>query len=192
MQEKNVHEDDVVLEEAGDTSFDTLDIEEEEELSADKLKRLREKLRASEQEKKEQQDGWQRARADFLNYKRRVEEESSRKQELSTARSVETLLPLLDSFALATKGKSWDEADSGFKAGFLMIQSQLTGILKELGAESIHPTGEPFNPHLHEAIAEVEADDEQEHMIIETVQPGYSVNGTTIRAARVVVGKKRS
>jgi molecular chaperone GrpE len=193
MEEKNekLHEE-MVLEDAPDALEETLELEEEEELSQERIKKLRAKLRACEAEKQEHLDGWQRSRADFLNYKRRAEEEGKRREEVSTAHSIETLLPLLDSFTLATKGKAWDEADAGFKAGFQMIQSQLTSILKELGAESIIPTGEVFNPHEHEAIAEVEVDDEQEHIIIETVQPGYKIGSSTVRVARVVVGKKRS
>ncbi|MFM2374147.1 MAG: hypothetical protein RLZZ234_142 [Candidatus Parcubacteria bacterium] len=192
MEEKNENtHDDIEVVTGRDEVHDDIEIADEEELSLDKMKKLREKLRVCEHDKQEYLEALQRSRADFLNYKRRTEDEVKKRDSSGTARSVETLLPLLDSFALATKGTAWDTADAGFKAGFVMIQSQLAGILKELGAESIIPTGDLFNPHEHEAIAEVEADDDKEHCIIDTVQPGYKIGSTTIRAARVVVGKKR-
>jgi len=191
MVEKNVHsDDDIVPEEGVSEGTDELELEVEEELSAAKMKQLREKLRACEKEKQEHLDGWQRARADFLNYKRRTEEDAKRQSELGTARTVESLLPLLDSFALATKGKTWDEADQNFKAGFQMIQSQLGSILRDMRVEAIDPLGATFNPHIHEAMAEVEVDDAAKvGTIIETIQPGYQIGDTVIRAARVVVGK---
>lgn len=188
MQEKNENIDDEIIIEGGeDGSVDDLEIADEEELSGDKVKKLKERLKAAEKEKHENLDGWQRSRADFLNYKRRVEEDMKRFAEMGTGRFIETLLPLLDSFALATKGTAWDEADPKFKSGFEMIQNQLTGILKDLKVEQFDPIGEAFDPRYHEAISERE-EEGSEGKVVETVQPGYKIGDTVIRPARVVVG----
>lgn len=190
MVENTNHSEDEFVPEEGAEQED-FEVEDAEELSADKVKKIREKLRASEKEKQEHLDGWQRARADFLNYKRRVEEDAKRSAEVHTARVADKLLPLLDSFALATRGPAWDGADTNFKAGFEMIQTQLTGILKDLKIEVVDPNGEPFNPYAHEAISErVVSEESAVGTIIETVQPGYKIGDTVIRPARVVVGKK--
>lgn len=191
MVDHNIHEDDdVIIENGEEVTEGELELEDEEELSAEKMKKLRDKLRTCEKEKQEHLDGWQRARADFLNYKRRTEEDMKRQGEQGVAKTVELLLPLLDSFALATKGKAWDEADTGFRAGFEMIRAQLDGIMKELGVEILDPTGHPFNPHDHEALSEVAVDDDsKDNTVVETIQPGYRMKDTVIRAARVIVGK---
>jgi molecular chaperone GrpE len=193
MEEKNLHsEDEVVIAEEGDLSSDELEFDASEELSLDRIKKMREKLKVCEREKQEHLDGWQRARADFLNYKRRTEEDSKRQNELTTARYIEDLLPLLDSFGLATKGKAWDEADAHFKAGFEMIRSQLDTILKDLKVERFDPLHTPFNPSYHEALSERHTDDvAHDGVVLETIQPGYKRGDTIIRAARVVVGTCR-
>lgn len=180
-------DDEIIIEGGEDTSSDDLELADEEELSADKVKKLKERLKAAEKEKQEHLDGWQRSRADFLNYKRRTEEDMKRFAEMGTGRFVETLLPLLDSFALATKGAAWDEADPKFKSGFEMIQNQLAGILKDLRVEQFDPKGESFDPRYHEAISE-RAEAGQEGKVVEVVQPGYRVGDIIIRPARVIVG----
>jgi len=192
MDEKeDIFGDEIVADEVAEGQFSDLEIEAEESLSKDKLKDLRTKLAACEKEKQEHLDGWQRSRADFLNYKRRTEEESSQKAAQGVAKYVETLLPLLDSFALATKGTAWDTADANFKKGFEMIRSQLDSILKDLKVQTIDPKGAAFDPRYHEAIMEQPVEsDAQYNTILETVQPGYQIGDTVIRAARVIVGHK--
>jgi molecular chaperone GrpE len=192
MDEKeDIFGEEIVADEVGESHFPDVELEDEEALSKDKLKDLRTKLAASEKQKQEYQGGWQRARADFLNYKRRTEEESSQKAAQGVAKYVETLLPLLDSFALATKGTAWDTADANFKRGFEMIRSQLDTILKDLKVQTIDPKGAAFDPRYHEAIMEQPVENEAQHnTILETVQPGYQIGDTVIRAARVIVGHK--
>ncbi len=187
---KDIFEDDKVESEHQEPQFSDVELEDEEATSKDKLKDLRTKLVACEKEKQEHLDGWQRARADFLNYKRRAEEEASHKSAQGVAKYVETLLPLLDSFALATKGAAWDNADQNFKRGFEMIRSQLDTILKDLKVVTIDPKGAAFDPRYHEAIMEQPVTDAAEHnIILETVQPGYMIGDTVIKAARVIVGQ---
>jgi molecular chaperone GrpE len=189
----NIKADEMIFEDEAVPTSDDLELEESEGLGADKVKAIREKLRECEKMKQENLDGWQRARADFLNFKRRTEEDAKRQSEQGVAKYVETILPLFDSFALAMKGSAWDEADTNFKYGFEMIRSQLGSILKELRVETVDPMGAPFDPRYHEAISEAEVEDEAlVQVVIETVQPGYKIGDTTIRPARVVVGKKQS
>lgn len=193
MEEKNkTFDDEMIFEETSETNSEDVEIEDEENLSGDKIKAMREKLRAAEKAKQENLDGWQRARADFLNYKRRTEEDAKRFGEYGTAKFVETLLPLFDSFTLAMQGTAWENADKNFKAGFQMIRSQLDQILRELKVETVDPKDSAFDPRYHEAISDVEVEEEKdENVVIETIQPGYMIGETTIRPARVVVGRKK-
>lgn len=189
VEKKKKSEEEIVEVPDIELNLEDLELEDEEELSGTKLKALREKLKACEKEKRENLDGWQRARADFLNYKRRTDEETSRAKDINTARFVDTILPLIESFTLAMKGKAWDEADSNFKSGFQMIRAQLDQILREYNVTTINPLNAPFDPRYHEAIGNADVSDETKHnAVIETIQPGYSIGEIVIRPARVVVG----
>ena len=193
VEKKDMFEDKIIDEVVAepDTARDDVELADEEEISASKVKDLKAKLKSCEQEKRDNLDGWQRARADFLNYKRRTEEDWRRQKEQNAATTVESILPLYDSFALAMRGKAWDDADVNFKNGFVMIRSQLENILKELNVETVDPKGVPFDPRYHEAISNKETSDPAEHnTVIETIQPGYKIGATIIRPARVIVGQK--
>lgn len=189
VEKKKKPEEEIVEISDIELNLEDLELEDEEEISGTKLKALREKLKVCEKEKRENLDGWQRARADFLNYKRRIDEDTSRAKDITTARFIETILPLIESFSLAMKGKAWIEADANFKSGFQMIRSQLDQILREYGVATINPQDAPFDPRFHEAIGNADTSDETKHnTVIETIQPGYSIGEIVIRPARVIVG----
>lgn len=173
-------------------SFDDSDItlEDSESTAADKQKVLRQKLKACEKEKLEHLDALQRTKADFLNSKRRLEEQTKRDVERATLRTLEQLLPLADSFDMAMANTEvWERADEVWRKGIEGIYSQLQSILKSHNVIAIDKTGETFNPHIHEAITEVPVDDEvAKGTIIAIVQKGYTCGETVIRPARVAVG----
>ena len=104
-------------------------IEEEvlgEESHKDKIKSLREKLKACEAEKKEYLDGWQRAKADTINSKKEWEASRSGLMNLGSEAVVEDLLPVLDSFEMAFKNKEkWEAVDENWRTGVEYIYNQL-------------------------------------------------------------------
>lgn len=164
---------------------DDINIEEESQEPGDKLKKLKEKLKKCQKEKEEYLDGWQRAKADFINSRK---EEEKRREELvkfSNFMLISEILPVFDSFDLAFSGKEENEKSS---KGFLFIKSQLEDILKKYGLEVIKALGEKFNPELHESVGEVESDKES-GIVIEEVQKGYMLNGRVLRAAKVKISK---
>ena len=136
-------------------------------------------------------NGWQRAKADFVNYKndeaRRLEDTAR----FMTRSLIQDLFPLLDSFDLALKhfGSEKTAGESEQEKGMLLIRSQMMDILKKRGLEAITVTiGEPFNPEKHEALGEVEAD-LPSGSIAEEIQKGYVLQGRVLRPARVRVAK---
>ena len=136
-------------------------------------------------------NGWQRAKADFVNYKndeaRRLEDTAR----FMTRSMMQDLFPLLDSFELALKhfGAEKTTGESEQEKGMLLIRSQMMDILKKRGLEMIAVTmGEPFNPEKHEALGEVEAD-LPSGSIAEEIQKGYTLQGRVLRPARVRVAK---
>ena len=136
-------------------------------------------------------NGWQRAKADFVNYKN---DEARRLEDTARfiARSLmQDLLPLLDSFELGLKHFSAEKTagESEQEKGMLLIRSQMMDILKKRGLEAIAVTrGELFNPEKHEALGEVEAD-LPSGAVAEEIQKGYTLQGRVLRPARVRVAK---
>lgn len=143
------------------------------------------KLAQCETEKKEYLEGWQRAKADFINYKN---EEGRRMEDM--ARYVSTgllydMLPVLDSFDLAVGHGLPPDAEKGV----LLIRSQFEDVLKKRGLERIAVSpGDAFNPEWHESIGEIESP-HAPGMIAEEVQRGYTLRGKVIRPVRVRLAK---
>lgn len=172
-----------------------VDLNEIEEKQGTFNNTLRDKLKACEAEKRDILEESQRAKADFLNAKRRLEEERKRDRERSTISHVESLIPLCDSFQVAMSHKeTWEKTDATWRKGIEGIYSQLQNILSSNSVQVIDPTGKEFSPHLHEAVSTVVVEDEKDNdKVISVVQMGYEmtkVDGTTelIRPARVVIG----
>jgi len=165
-----------------------------EEKAGNKLKKMREKLARCDEEKKQILDESQRAKADFLNARKRLEEERIRDRVRYQQKHVMEMLPLCDSFQMAMSDKeAWEKADENWRKGIEGIHTQLLKILESYGVKAVDPVGEHFDPHKHEAIGTEEVDDEKlKDTVISVVQRGYEMtHGDTaeiIRPARVTTG----
>ena len=168
---------------------------DEEERSGDKIKKMREKVARLEEEKTQLQDELQRAKADFLNARKRLEEDRVADRIRSRKQHIEELLPLCDSFQMAMNDtEAWEKADEAWRKGVEGIHTQLMSILSSYSVQVIDPTGEPFDPHKHEAMGTEEvADKKLQDTVVSVVQKGYELdnNGTAevIRPARVTTGE---
>ena len=162
-----------------------------------KIKKVKEDLKKCETEKKEYLDGWQRAKADYINFKN---DEGKRMEDMArflTSGLIQEILPVLDSFAALEshfRGESHpspDERDSAIEKGVVLIHLQFEDILKKRGLERIKvEAGEEFNPEKHEAIGEMESDMPQ-GKIAEVVQWGYLLRDRVLRPARIRLSKGR-
>ena len=155
------------------------------------IKKLKEKLKLCETDKREYLEGWQRAKADFVNA--RKEEETRRTDFAKFANRSLALqfLDLADSFDRAMANKdTWESVDQNWRLGVEHIRSKLLEILKNEGVEPFISLGEKLDPTRHEAIGEITIDTgEKEGIIIEESARGYTLYGTVIRPAQVKVGK---
>ena len=148
-----------------------------------------EKLEESEKKAAEYLAGWQRARADFLNYKKEEMERVKGFLEYASEELVLKVLPILDNFETCEKCLTCDpEKDKNVK-GLLMIKNQLRDFLKSQGAEEVKSVGQNFDPNLHEVVGETEAKDKEKGLIVEEVQKGYKINGRLLRPAKVKIIK---
>lgn len=153
------------------------------------LKALKKKLKECEKFKQEYLAGWQRARADFLNYKKDEEQRIKRFLELEREGFILELLPLLDSFEKAKKELPENLKDNDYIKGFLQIYQQFWDFLKKEGVERIESLGKKFNPNFHEAVGEVKEESKEPSIIVEEIQAGYKLKEKLLRPAKVKVVK---
>lgn len=150
---------------------------------------LKQKLADCESKRDEYLAGWQRAKADFINYKK---EEFSRLEEIAKYGSEEILrdiLTVLDSFDLGLRAL---EKGGLVEKGVYMIRSQLADVLKKRGVEKISvKAGGQFDPSVAEAIAEAESD-KPAGTILEEIESGWRLHDKILRPARVRVSKSKS
>lgn len=158
----------------------------EKELNIEDLKK---KLEECEKLKDEYLVGWQRARADLLNYKK---EELKRVGELikyADTGLILKILPILDNFAISEKTLSTELKNDENIKGLLQIKIQILDFLKNQGMEEIVALGKKFDPNFHEVVEEIEMKDKESGVVVEEIQKGYTIHGQLLRPAKVRVTK---
>jgi molecular chaperone GrpE len=191
-ENEDIHED---LGTVSEDMFDETELEDLEENSKDTIKLLKTKLKESEKEKMEHLENLHRAKAEFLNAKKRLEEEKVSNREKAVVKHIEKLLPLCDSFYMAMSNKEdWETAPSTWKKGIDGIVNQLQSLMKSYGVTEMNPLGEVFDPEKHEVLTSTEVDTEEAHnTVVGVIQNGFTrtVNdkSSVIRPARVIVGE---
>ena len=138
-----------------------------------------------------------RTKADFENYRKRVARETSEALARGKADLARQLLPALDNLerALEVDARARDsalslrESHEGLVKGVAMVRDELHSRLEGAGVESFDPTGEKFDPQLHEALSTMPAEGTESGVVLETVEKGYRLNGQVLRAAKVVVSR---
>ena len=157
------------------------DKEKKQEEALDELSKCR-------KEYDEYLDGWKRAKADLINYKKDEAKRFEAIVKFSNEALIKELINVLDSFDLALVALEVEE-DKKTQKGLYLIRQQLEDILRQNGLERIIVSvGQSFDPALQEAVATIELD-KPSGTIIEEVERGYLLNGRLIRPARVKVAK---
>ena len=174
-------EDEVIFENIEETSSFK---KKGEDKKADELETLR-------KERGEYLDGWQRAKAELVNFKKDIEQDKKKYREHAAEDLVSELIPVLDSFDMAFRDTvAWAATPENWRRGIEHIHSQLLSVLERVGVIQLNPKGEAFNPALHEPLDMKPVSDESEDGIIqEVMQKGYQLHGKLIRAPKVVVGQ---
>ena len=134
-------------------------------------------------------NNWKRAAADFENYKRRMEVERAELMEYSKEMAVVRLIPSLQSLEQVLNLAPSDEKYKDWLQGLKATIMQLEKTMEELGVVKIKTVGQPFDPHVHEAVSEQEGEEEG---IVKEIQPGFTLNGKVMIPARVIVGRKKA
>jgi molecular chaperone GrpE len=155
------------------------------------VKKLREKVKKLEEEKKEYLDLSQRTRADYMNFKKEVEQGRATDRKFATKRLITDLLPVLDAYDMAQGNKeAWEAVDKNWRIGIEYIFNQLHGVLEKEGVVPFADIGEEFDPAVHESMEHVPVEDEKENnKIVQVLQKGYKMGDTVLRPARVKTGE---
>lgn len=172
--DKHKNDEELEVVETGDgEDFETRDM-------AAALKKVKDELKECRKKAEEYLDGWQRAKADFINRRKDEEKERAAMAKYANEKLARDVLNVLDSLGMAVKA-----GDSGI----VSIHRQLAQILKGYGVEEMTSIGARFNPEEHEAMLEEPVNDEsKDGVVIEELQKGYRMQDKVIRAAKVKVG----
>ncbi len=157
---------------------------ENTEANTDPSDELKEKLELCRKEADEYLNGWRRAKADLINYKKEELTRSEIVIKFSNESLLKDLLTVMDSFDLASASENNLAGDKGFA----LIKSQFENILKRNGLVPIKALGEKFNPEFHEAVAE-ESSDKPAGIIIEEITRGWKLHEKVLRASQVKISK---
>ena len=134
-------------------------------------------------------DDIKRIQAEYINYKRRSEEEKQRAVALGKEQAVSVLLPIIDNLERAIVHQPQDIADHAWVKGVAGVEKQLNSQLQGIGLVKIGAVGDEFNPDLHDAVSMQEGDGEKE-VITTVLQSGFMLDGKVVRHAMVQVGKQ--
>ncbi|HWW02869.1 MAG TPA: nucleotide exchange factor GrpE [Candidatus Acidoferrum sp.] len=156
-------------------------------LTAEQLEELKQRATKAD-------ENWERlvrTTADFDNYKKRAAREKQEAIKFANESLLEKLIPVLDTFdmALAATQNGDTKSVQSLQTGIGMVHQQLKGLLTDAGLETVDATGKPFDPNLHEAVAQKETTEAPEGQVIQQMRKGYKLRDRLLRPATVVVAK---
>jgi len=176
-------EDDVTIERDGreEDGMSEDDLEAVESRAGAKTDKVKKELEQVKKEKQEYLDGWQRAKADYVNALKRFEEEKKDVANVAVMKAVKALLPAYDALERAKGSGELPE-------GFAGIAKQLESGFASIGLTAIGEAGEAFDPNMHEALGMDPTDDAKKDDTVSAVlEAGYRIGDSVLRPARVRV-----
>ncbi len=155
----------------------------------EQIEQLSAQLEVAEQRAAEAEAGWQRARADFANLKRRTEEERADWANIAGDRLLVRVLDLADDFDLAVEHVPDDTRNSPWVEGISAIDRKLRALLEAEGIVAMEGEGQPFDPHTQQAISYEDTMDVPDGTVTKVIQRGYTIRDRVLRPALVAVAR---
>lgn len=156
---------------------------------ADEYSELAKELQQAQDKAREFFEGWQRERADFANYKRRVDRDQQSLSQTIKGDVIKKYLPILDDLQRALKTRPTEGPAGSWADGIELVTRKLQNILEAEGVKRIPAEQEEFNPSRHEAITHEDSSEHKSGQIIEVVQEGYTLGDRVLRPALVRVAR---
>lgn len=148
-----------------------------------------EALIKAQKQAQEYLDGWQRERAEFNNYRRRMENQLKESHQNASLEMLTKLLPIVDDFERALANLPQDQAGQSWLNGVALIHRKFQKIMEEYGVAVIDPVGEAFDPNRHEAVGVDDSADGSSGHVTQTLQKGYAYGDRVLRPALVRVAR---
>jgi molecular chaperone GrpE len=149
---------------------------------------LSEQLAAAKKEAADNYDRYVRSVADLENHRRRTLREKEELRQFAASRVLEDLLPVIENLGLAVAAAKAPNADlKSIVGGITMVAEQLKTSLASHGLKEINPTGQTFDPNLHEALSQQPSADVAEGAVLNVIRTGFTLNGRLLRPASVIV-----
>ena len=187
--QKNKVEQDEFLEKLDDISATSAAFQAGAEgEAAEVMPSLEEMLKQAELAAQEHHDAWLRAKADADNIRKRAESEIANARKFAVEAFSSELLAVMDSLEAALKVETADLAS--MKSGVELTLKQLVSVFEKFNLSEIHPVGEKFDPHKHQAMSMVEAD-AAPNTVVSVLQKGYLLHDRVLRPALVMVAKPK-
>ena len=158
----------------------------------DRAEELMVKLQEAEEKAAENYDKYVRAVAELDNYRKRAAREKADAIQYGNENLLRDILPLVDGMDRALEHACNSEDFEAFKKGLKLLQGQLLGCLQKHGVEMIDTAGKDFDPHVHEAMMQVESAEHEDSQVVGEFERGYLLNGRLLRPAKVSVCKRSS
>jgi molecular chaperone GrpE len=159
---------------------------------ADKAEGLMVKLQDAEKMAAENYDKYVRAVAELDNYRKRAVRERADAIQYGNETLLRDILPLVDGMDRALEHACNSEDFEAFKTGLQMLKEKFLGCLQKHGVEMIDTAGKDFDPHIHEAMMQVESAEHEDSQVVGEFERGYLLNGRLLRPAKVSVCKRPS
>jgi molecular chaperone GrpE len=179
-----------IVSEAEETPLEQGEIAEQAETGQEEaLEALQGELSEARSKADEYLEGWQRSRAEFANYKKRIEREQEQVYQTAAGAIIKRYLGVLDDLERALKNRPQDGEGASWAQGIELIYRKLLAILESEGVTPMQSEGQMFDPNLHEAIMSEDSDHHESGQIIEVIQPGYWLGEKVLRPAMVRVAR---
>ncbi len=151
------------------------------------IQELREKMADIEKERDELLGKLQRVSADYANFQKRVPRQIADSLGYEKERIFRSLLPALDNFERTLQNARSAESVDTLVEGIRIVYDQMLDILKSHEVASTNALGEIFDPSRHEAVMQKSEPEQEENVVLEELQKGYTLNGRVIRPSKVIV-----
>jgi len=155
--------------------------------TSEQIDALRADLETAREEAGRNLEGWQRSRAEFTNYKRRMDREIGQMRDRAAFDTIAQILPIIDDFERALENIPGDLQDHPWVSGTALILRKFEKLLEQHQVEPVDPVGEPFDPHRHEAIGMDDSSEYDSGIVTTTLQKGYISGERVLRPALVRV-----
>ena len=162
---------------------------ESAEAPTDELEKLRQDLESVRKAKDEVSDRLQRVYADYANFQRRVPKNIADSVAYEKERFIRSFLPVLDNFDRTLREARTAQNAEAVIQGVQIIHDQMLAILKSHGVEPMETVNEKFDPERHEAMLRRSEPDQENDVVLEEFQKGYTLSGRVLRPSRVAINK---